>query len=87
MLCYENRFRWGNSRGVEDKRDNVGERMDRLVASVVRSRERRPPQRPLDRGEELENVIRLAEEFPAHRRGQLRYPVLKRIGWNKGKDA
>lgn len=87
MLCYENRLGWDNSRGVEDERDNVAERMDRLVASVERSRERRRPQRRLDRGEELENVIRLAEEFPAHRRGQLRYPVLKRIGWNKGKDA
>lgn len=61
--------------------------MDRLVASVDRSREHRRPQRRLDRGEELENVIGLAEEFPARRRGQLRYPVLKRIGWNKGKDA
>ena len=86
MLCYENRF-VGHFAGVDDKRDNVAERMDRLVASVERSREPWCPQRRLDRGEELENVIRLAEEFPAHRRGQLRYPVLKRIGWSKGKDA
>lgn len=82
MLCYENRF-VGHFAGVEDKRDNVAEKMDRLVAAVARSRERGPTQRRLDRGEQLENVIRLAEEFPVRRRGQLRYPVLKRLGWNK----
>lgn len=64
---------------MEDRADNVAAKMDRLVAAVERSR---APQRRLDRGEELENVIKLAEEFPARGRGQLRYPVLKRLGWN-----
>ncbi len=58
----------------------VGERMARLASAVERARAeaRSRPRRPV--GEELEAVIRLGEEFPAPvRRGELRYPVLKRL--------
>lgn len=58
----------------------VEERMARLASAVERSRAeaRSRPRRPA--GEELEDVIRLAEEFPPPvRRGELRYPVLKRL--------
>ena len=74
---------WSTSPGVADRSDNVAEKMDRLVAAVERSREGGRRHRRLDRGEELENVVKLAEELPVRRRGQLRYPVLKRLGWDR----
>ncbi|MDE0038918.1 MAG: hypothetical protein OXU77_15410 [Gammaproteobacteria bacterium] len=68
---------------MADRSDNVAGKMDRLVAAVERSREGGRRHRRLDRGEELENVVKLAEELPVRRRGQSRYPVLKRLGWDR----
>ncbi|MCY3621141.1 MAG: hypothetical protein OXH68_05430 [Gammaproteobacteria bacterium] len=68
---------------MADRSDNVAEKIDRLVTAVERSRDSGRRHRRLDRGEELEHVVKLADELPRRRRGRLRYPVLKRLGWNR----
>lgn len=52
--------------------------MARLVTAVERSRAQDQPRKHRV-GEELQAVIELAEQFPPSARGEMRYPVLKRL--------
>ena len=67
------------TRTVEYRANKVAEKMARLVAVVERSRTDPDPQPRRSRGEELEAVIELAEQFPMRACGELHYPVLKRL--------
>ena len=56
----------------------IADRTARLIAATERSRRRAGPSRR-PKGEELEEALLLAAQFPASPRGDLEYPVLKRL--------
>lgn len=64
---------------MEGPSPDVADRTARLVAATERSRGKIAPMPPRPKGEEIEDALRLAAEFPARRRGALEYPVLKHL--------